>query len=78
MSRLGEVAVRRRKHSQCTATPSTPSARKDTGTISTGLMPSEVVAIQVRYAPTIKNSPWAMFRIRINPYCRFSPRATSA
>jgi hypothetical protein len=78
MSRLGEVAVSRRKHSQCTAMPSAISTANDTGIIHSGDRPATLATIQVRNAPTIRNSPWAMFRMRISPYCRFRPRATSA
>jgi hypothetical protein len=60
------------------ARPAAMRTANETGTISKGEMPSEVCAIQVRYAPTIRNSPCAMFRMRISPYCRFSPSATSA
>ena len=73
-----KCAVSRRKHSQCIARPSAISTANATGTISSGERPSEVCAIQVRKAPTIRNSPCAMFRMRIRPYCRFRPSATSA
>ncbi|MNY64944.1 hypothetical protein D3C86_2021290 [compost metagenome] len=48
MSRLGEVAVRRRKHSQCSTSPSPISRPNDTGTIHSGDRPNEVCTIQVR------------------------------
>lgn len=41
-------------------------------------MPSAVWAHQVRKAPSIRNSPCEMFMMRISPYCRFRPMATSA
>ena len=31
-------------------------------------MPSDSLAAQVMKAPSIKNSPWAMFKMRIKPY----------
>ena len=77
-SRLGEVAVRRRKHSQCTAMPMAMSSAKETGIIHSGERPKVAAAIQVMKAPTIRNSPCAMLRMRMSPYCRFRPSATSA
>ena len=48
------------------------------GIINSGRRPNCVCTIHVMKAPTIRNSPWAMFRMRISPYCRFRPSATSA
>ena len=77
-SRLGELALSGRKHSQCTPMPSAISSAKDTGIIHSGESPKAVATIQVRKAPTIRNSPCAMLRMRMSPYCRFRPSATSA
>ncbi|MCY1517324.1 hypothetical protein D9M68_520000 [compost metagenome] len=77
-STFGARAATCRKHSQCTAMPSAISSAKATGMNSSGEMPSAVCAHHVRKAPSIRNSPCEMFMMRISPYCRFSPMATSA
>ena len=77
-STFGARAAKRLKHSACTTTPSANSAMKASGISSSGEMPHMVCADQVRKAPSIRNSPCEMFMMRISPYCRFRPMATSA
>ena len=77
-STFGARAASRLKHSACTATPSTNSAAKATGMSSSGDTPQAVCTHHVRKAPSIRNSPCEMFMMRISPYCRFRPMATSA
>jgi hypothetical protein len=42
---------------------------------TSGLIPKAVYTVQVSRAPTIINSPWAMFNTLATPYCRLSPIA---
>jgi hypothetical protein len=77
-SRLGLVRVSRRKASRWITRPRPISSAKLTGIISSGDRPQPDCAAQVMKAPSIRNSPCAMFSTRISPYCRFSPSAMSA
>ena len=54
------------------------SAGPVTSSVRSGLTPHAACIEYVAYAPSMRNSPCATFKMRISPYCRFSPSATSA
>ena len=43
-----------------------------------GVTPALVKSVQVQKAPSMINSPWAMFKTLATPYCRPKPTAMRA
>src|SRR6266568_8349284 len=48
------------------------------GALSSGLKPKERLRKQAPYAPSMMNSPWAMFTTFVTPQMRFNPCAITA